>query len=197
MLPVLVLYATREGQSRRVAEHAAARLRRKELTVQILDAAALPPAFALERYAGALLVAPVHVGQHARELRRFLSARRAELARVPARLLSVSLSQAGVEMEHSSDAQRAKAAQDVQHLIDVLCEQTGFSPSKVSPVAGALAYTQYSFFKRLLMRRIARQAGGDTDTSRDHVYTDYARLDGIVDEFAAQLPLPVQHALGA
>jgi menaquinone-dependent protoporphyrinogen oxidase len=197
MLPVLILYATREGQSRRIAEHAAARLRRKELPVQILDAAELPPAFALERYAGALLVAPVHAGQHARELRRLLIDWRAQLERLPTRLLSVSLSQAGAEMGSASAAQRSKAAQDVQQLITLLCKQTGFAASNVSPVAGALAYTQYSFLKRLLMRRIARQAGGATDTSRDHVYTDYARLDGIVDEFAAQLPLSVQHALSA
>jgi menaquinone-dependent protoporphyrinogen oxidase len=197
MPPVLVLYATREGQSRRIAKYAAARLRRRALAVQILDVAELPPGFKFQHYAGALLVAPVHAGLHAREMRRFLSARRAELEQLPARLLSVSLSQAGVEMANASDAQRAKAAQDVQQLIALLGKQTGFAASKVAPVAGALAYTQYSFFKRLLMRHIAKQAGGATDTSRNHVYTDFGRLDRIVDEFAAQLSPPLQPALGA
>jgi menaquinone-dependent protoporphyrinogen oxidase len=197
MLPVLVLYATREGQSRRIASHVAARLRRKQLTAQILNAAELPQSFSLERYSGALLVAPVHVGRHAREMRSFVRAQRAALDRMPLRLLSVSLSQAGVEDAQASDAQREKAARDVQYLIDVLCKDTGLPASKIAPVAGALAYTQYSFFKRLVMRRIAKQAGGSTDTSRDHVYTDFARLDALVDEFAEQLPQPVQHALGA
>lgn len=194
MLPVLVLYATREGQSRRIADHAASRLRRKQLAVRVLNAAELPPAFGLDGYAGALLVAPVHVGRHAREMRAFLRGWRAELERLPVRLLSVSLSQAGVEDAQASDAQRDKAARDVAHLVDVLRQDTGFAASKISPVAGALAYTQYSFFKRLVMRRIAKLAGGATDTSRDHVYTDYARVDAIVDEFAAQLSPPPLHA---
>lgn len=197
MLPVLVLYATREGQSRRIAEHAAAGLRRKQLAVELLNAAELPAEVALERYAGALLVAPVHIGKHAREMRRFVRARRAELERLPVRFLSVSLSQAGVENAQASDAQRQKAAHDVEYLTGLLCKDTGFPASKVVPVAGRLAYTQYSFLERLVMRRIAKLSGGSTDTTRDHVYTDYAALDRHVDAFSALLAPPAQLAHGA
>jgi menaquinone-dependent protoporphyrinogen oxidase len=197
MLPVLVVYATREGQSRRIAEHAAARLERRRIAARVLNAADLPHPFALDCYSAVLLVAPVHAGKHPREMRAFLRGRRAELQRLPVRLLSVSLSQAGVEDERASQAQRSKAARDVHHLTDVLCKDTGFPASKVSPVAGALAYTQYSFLKRIVMRRIARQAGGSTDTTRDHIYTDFARLDAIVDQFADELPQLVQRALSA
>jgi menaquinone-dependent protoporphyrinogen oxidase len=197
MLPVLVLYATREGQSRRIAEHAAARLRRKGLAVQTHDARALPAGFALSEYVGVLLVAPVHVGRHPKEMLQFLRAHRTELTNLPSRLLSVSLSQAGVENALASSAQRSEAAVDVQGLIAALYKDTGFCAGKVSPVAGALAYRQYSFFKRMVMRYIASQAGGATDTSRDHVYTDYAKLDSIVDEFAEQLATPAERVLDA
>jgi menaquinone-dependent protoporphyrinogen IX oxidase len=37
------------------------------------------------------------------------------------------------------------------------------------------------------MKQIAARAGGSTDTSRDHVYTDWAALDRLVDEFASAL----------
>jgi menaquinone-dependent protoporphyrinogen oxidase len=46
-------------------------------------------------------------------------------------------------------------------------------------LAGSLAYTQYSFFTRFIMKRIARRQGAPTDTSRDYEFTnwdDVARL---------------------
>ena len=43
--------------------------------------------------------------------------------------------------------------------------------------AGALRYSRYGWLKRRLMRSIARREGGDTDTSRDHVYTDWDAVD--------------------
>ena len=92
---------------------------------------------------------------------------------------------------------RARATADVRHLTEMFCKQTGFPAAQVTPVAGALAYSKYGLLKRLLMRHIAKQSGGSTDTSRDHVYTDFAELDRLLDEFAAPLlaaaPQPVPH----
>jgi menaquinone-dependent protoporphyrinogen oxidase len=52
------------------------------------------------------------------------------------------------------------------------------------PVAGALPYTRYNFLVRFLMKRIARKAGGPTDTSRDYDFTDWAALDRFAAAFA-------------
>jgi menaquinone-dependent protoporphyrinogen oxidase len=104
-------------------------------------------------------------------------------------VFSVSLSQAGVELGSASAAQRAKAEGDVKFLIDKLAQRTGWPRAKVVPVAGCLAYSRYGFFTRLAMRRIARAAGGSTDTSRDHVYTNVAALDRSVDTFVAAISM--------
>jgi menaquinone-dependent protoporphyrinogen oxidase len=48
----------------------------------------------------------------------------------------------------------------------------------VEMIAGALRYSKYPLPLRWLMRRIAKQAGGDTDTSRDYEYTDWEQVDG-------------------
>jgi menaquinone-dependent protoporphyrinogen oxidase len=37
------------------------------------------------------------------------------------------------------------------------------------------------------MKRIAKEAGGATDTSRDYEYTDWVGLDRFVDELADEL----------
>jgi menaquinone-dependent protoporphyrinogen oxidase len=41
------------------------------------------------------------------------------------------------------------------------------------------------------MRRISRKEGGDTDTSRDYEYTDWAAVDRFAAEFADEVAGPV------
>ena len=57
-------------------------------------------------------------------------------------------------------------------------------PAHVLPVAGALAYSQYNFIIRFVMKRIARKAGAPTDTSRDYEFTDWSTLDSFIKEAA-------------
>ena len=47
MKPILVLYATREGQTRRIAEHIGAELRTHGFDADMIDAAKLPSEFTL------------------------------------------------------------------------------------------------------------------------------------------------------
>jgi menaquinone-dependent protoporphyrinogen oxidase len=187
MKRVLVLYATMEGQSLKVAQHATQRLREAGFSVRTLDVDDLGALFSLRDYRAVLLVAPVHMSLHPRAMRRFVSEEREELAKLPALFLSLSLSQAGVELTNTTPEQRERASADVQHLTKLFCEATGFPSRQVVPVAGCLAYSHYGFFKRLLMKRIARKAGGSTDTSRDHEYTNYAIVDAAVDRLTAGL----------
>jgi menaquinone-dependent protoporphyrinogen oxidase len=61
-------------------------------------------------------------------------------------------------------------------------------------IAGALKYTQYDFFKRYIMRMIAQQAGGDTDTSHDTEYTDWDDVGRFVDEYTTAARVDVSKA---
>jgi menaquinone-dependent protoporphyrinogen oxidase len=60
-------------------------------------------------------------------------------------------------------------------------------PPRVKPVAGALLSTKYNFLIRFVMRRIAKKAGAETDTSRDYEYTDWVALDHFVEEVAEEI----------
>jgi hypothetical protein len=51
-------------------------------------------------------------------------------------------------------------------------------------VAGALLYSKYNPLVRFVMKRIAKEAGAATDTSRDYEYTDWVGLDRFVVELA-------------
>jgi menaquinone-dependent protoporphyrinogen oxidase len=187
MKPVLVVYATRHGYTRKLAEHVAAVISGRGDRVDLFDAACLPGDFDPGRYAGALLAASLHLGRHEHEMAAFARRYRGDLERMPTAFLSVSLSEAGVEDQAAPFDRRARSAQDVKRTLDAFCEQTQFHPSRTWPVAGALLYTRYGAITKLVMRFIASRGGGDTDTTHDHEYTDWKALDRFVTMMAAEI----------
>jgi menaquinone-dependent protoporphyrinogen oxidase len=188
MKPILVLYATREGQTRRIAEHLAATARARNLTAEVVDAKRLSADFSLDSYSAAVLAASVHLQKHEPEMKEFVKRHLASLQLMPAVFLSVSLSEAGAEDPAATPARRAQSAADANKMIQAFLTETGWHPSRLHAVAGALMYTKYNFLIRFVMKRIARQAGASTDTSHDHDYTDWEALDRILDELVSNVP---------
>jgi menaquinone-dependent protoporphyrinogen oxidase len=188
MKPILVLYATREGQTRRIAEHLAATARARNLTAEVVDAKHLSADFSLDSYSAAVLAASVHMQKHEPEMKEFVKRHLASLQLMPAVFLSVSLSEAGAEDPAATPARRAQSAADANKMIQAFLTETGWHPSHLHAVAGALMYTKYNFLIRFVMKRIARQAGASTDTSHDHDYTDWEGLDRILDELGSNVP---------
>ncbi len=187
MKPVLVVYATRQGHTRTIAEHVAATLRARGDEVDVIDAAEPPAGFYASRYQGAVLAASLHRGHYEHEMLEFVRTHREALERIPTAFLSVSLTEAGVENRTAPFDRRAQAAMDVKRTVDAFCAACDFHPSRVWPVAGALLYTQYGVLSRLVLRFIAGRAGGDTDTSHDHDYTDWKALDRFVASMAREI----------
>ena len=66
MKSVLILYATRQGQTRCIADHLAAHVRARGVPADLVDAAHLPLGFSLDTHAAAILCASVHFGRHER-----------------------------------------------------------------------------------------------------------------------------------
>ena len=106
----------------------------------------------------------------------------------------VSLSEAGAEDTRKPREQRARAASEVKELIDRFVHETGWHPDRIKPVAGALPYTLYNPFVRLVMRLIVRSQAGDTDTSRDYEYTNWDALVAFAQSFAADVERQAEEA---
>jgi menaquinone-dependent protoporphyrinogen oxidase len=197
MKPILVLYATREGQTEKVAHHVAKTLGACGLATQVSNAADLREPLRLERYAGAILAASAHGGSHEREIVAFVGRHRAELTEMPSAFLSVSLSEAGAEDLHASADQRARSAEAVRQMLQRFFEKTAWRPRFAEPVAGALPYTRYGPLKRFVMKHIVKRMGGPTDTSRDYEFTNFAAVDDCVERFVASLDAGALSAAGA
>lgn len=186
MKPVGVLYATREGHTERIAQHISEGLRQCGVEATINDVRT-HPTVSLDQYAGVVVAASVHAARHEPEMVHFVREHAAELERMPGAFISVTLSEAGAERADATPEEHAKFVADVRKLIDRFFMDTGWHPKRVKPVAGALLYTKYSFLLRFVMKRIAKAAGGSTDTSRDHVYTDWVALDRFVADLADEI----------
>jgi menaquinone-dependent protoporphyrinogen oxidase len=117
---------------------------------------------------------------------KLVKAKRQVLSRLPTALVTVCLAQAGVENPNTPADKRVAAEKAIQSLNDEFVKETGFHPTRIKTVAGALPYTQYNFFIRWVMKRIVAKEGGDTDTSRDYVYTDWPALERFVTEFLTE-----------
>src|SRR6187200_2526707 len=69
---VAVFFATREGQTRKIAEHIDAKLRAHGIGVDLIDVRARQTALDWTQYENAWVAASVHAGLHEREMIRFV-----------------------------------------------------------------------------------------------------------------------------
>jgi menaquinone-dependent protoporphyrinogen oxidase len=176
MMNILIVYATRQGQTEKIASRLATVLRERGDAPKLVDTDHPDGPMDLEYFQGALVCAPIHAGGYPRSIVRFAKQHRAFLERRPSAFLSVGLAIAS----RTTDG-RAETLPVVEKFV----KRTGWRPARVELVAGALPYSKYNFLIRFIMRRIAAQAGGDVDTSRDYEYTDWAAVDRFALQFAA------------
>jgi menaquinone-dependent protoporphyrinogen oxidase len=171
-----VFFATSEGQTRRIAERFASVLRKNGLDSASYDVCDLErAAIDWTRVEGVILGASLHAGKHQRAAHAFASSQAARLNARPSMFFSVSLAAASQNQEEVRKA---------QELADAFPAAHGWRPQRIVSLAGRLAYTEYNFFIRFMMKRIAAKEGGPTDTSRDYELTNWARVEEVALEFA-------------
>ena len=178
---ILIIYGTSYGQTAKIARFMADQLRETGARATLVDVDEIPRDLDLAAYDGVLVGGSVLYGRHKKALRRFVQSHREALARVPSGFFSLSGSAASA---NAADRARASA------FIDDFARRTGWRPSLTVSLAGAMAYTRYHPLMRWMLRRIARNEGRPTDTSRDHEMTDWAEVRRFVDAFDALLPAP-------
>lgn len=176
MAKVLIAYGTSEGRTAQIAERIAAVLRAQGHDATALDTRSLPRAFSPDDFEAVIVAGSVHYGRHQRLLHQFVRRHRQFLQTVPSAFVSVSLS-----------ASEAEGRGEAERLASRFSAASGWRPDETAVFGGALAYTRYSPFKRLLMRSIMNVKGGPTNTKRDWDFTDWRAVEGFAKRFAARL----------
>ena len=173
----LILYATTEGHTARIAERIAQSLRDKGYRVDSRPADAGSTSPDPGAYDGVMIGASIHYGRHPGYLRTLVRTLRSTLAARPSAFFSVSLSAGG-------PGAKPKAA---QRYLETFLRQTGWQPRQTAAFAGALQYSKYGALKRMVMIVFVGLAGGDTDTSRDYEYTDWDAVDRFTEDLTTML----------
>jgi menaquinone-dependent protoporphyrinogen oxidase len=171
---ILVVYGTATGQTRKIVEFLAERWRSQAHLVELFDAAHLPRSLDPTAFDRVVVASCVRQGLYRPAVVRFARRYREALAKGTATFLSVSMAAANVL--NRADAQRWLANWD-----EAFIEKTGWKPAGIEHVAGAQKFRHYDPITKWFMRRIAMEQGYETDTTRDHEYTDWTAVGAFGD----------------
>jgi len=176
MPKLLIAYGTMEGQTAKIANRIAEVAREKGYLVDVVDAKNRNGSGVTTDVTAIIVGASLHAGHYENYLVNWVKAYRADLERLPSAFFSVSL---------TSSVPGPETQAQVERCIGQFTRDSSWQPRTVAFFGGALAYSQYNFVKRLIMRWIAQRAGGPTDTSHDYDLTDWAAVSRFAEDFLA------------
>ena len=169
---VLIVYGTTEGQTRKIAEWTATRIRERGHQAELLDSAALESDLDLETYDAFIIAASVHQESHQEAISNFVIAHRETLAAKPSAFISVSLS-----------AVLEGAETEAQKYVDDFVSVTKWRSRKTLLLGGALRFSEYDYFQEQIVKFIVMKRSGATSIGRDREFTDWKALADFIDRF--------------
>jgi menaquinone-dependent protoporphyrinogen oxidase len=165
-MKILIVYGTVEGQTRKIARFMENVLQEDGHQVIIANAVEEPPA--PDDFDAVFVGSSVHIQKYNTLIRDYVQENIDTLNGKPSVFFSVSMAMASsIEEEHN----------EVEQIAKDFLKETQWNPKTVWHMAGALKYTKYNYFKKLIMRSIAKKEGGSVDTSQDHEYTDWPKVN--------------------
>ncbi len=165
---ILIVYATTEGQTRKVARFCADELAGMGEGVELLPAAeARAEDTDTRAYDALILAGSVHAGRYQSDLVDFARTHAGGLNTARTLFLSVSLAAAGEDPDDWKGLEEG---------VSRFTAKTGWTPGRVVHVAGAFRFSEYDFFKSWAMRWIAAQKDQEIDPHKDKEYTDWGAL---------------------
>ena len=176
---ILVLYATREGQTHKIADRIAQHLSLDNSQVQLLNAREVELTAQLDLESFDLLIfgASMHAGGLEPEIIKFVNQHRQIIAQQQRSFFLVLLS-AATKDDQLRSTWLADALKKMKQQIQVEFQD-------IELIAGALQYSKYPLPLKWVMKRIAQQAGEGTDFSQDYEYTDWEQVKAYADRLGA------------
>lgn len=174
MAKILILYASRYGQTEKISRYAAERLRDQGHSVDLWNALT-KESYRIEEYDGILIGGGVYARGYPRKFKKKVHAFHEILKSKKTAFFSVCL---GVlESDPWVQSQEKSIVQKFFHSVE-------WWPEQWTIFSGAITYNKYSWFTKLFMKRIADKAGYETETSRDYEYTNWRDVQSFVDSYS-------------
>ena len=157
---LLIVYASRYGQTEKIARRIAITSGVKTIAIPVADVATV----SLQEDDFLIVASSVYFGKHDRKIERFV---RDNAPRI------MSMQSAFVSVSGSKDPA----------LVQEFSRRTGWVPEVTVSFAGAEPYSKYGVLTRWLMRSIARKHGRSVDVHRDYEFTDWSAVDRFTRDF--------------
>lgn len=164
-MKILIIYSTIEGHTREICKYIRDEALKLGLKPELINATedTVPPV----EYDAVIIAASVYMNRYQDSFFHYVKENHSRLNNTVSAFLSVSLTAASDEPESWNELRSV-----TEHFLG----HTGWEPDVVEYAAGALLYTKYDFMKKFIMRLISKRSGGETDTSQDHIYTDWNQI---------------------
>ncbi|HDR1021301.1 TPA: menaquinone-dependent protoporphyrinogen IX dehydrogenase [Pasteurella multocida] len=166
-MKTLILYSSREGQTKKIAEYIATQLS-GEVQIQALTIDS-----DISNADRVIIGASIRYGHFNKVLDKFVKKQTALLNQKPTAFFAVNLT-----------ARKAgKDTPETNVYTRKFLQRISWQPHLAAVFAGALFYPRYSFFDRMMIRLIMKITGGETDTSKEVEYTDWDKVKSFVGKF--------------
>ncbi|EJJ0549264.1 menaquinone-dependent protoporphyrinogen IX dehydrogenase [Cronobacter sakazakii] len=172
-MKTLILFSTRDGQTREIAFYIASQLQEMGEAVDVvnLHRAEVPD---WTQYKKVVIGASIRYGHFHPTLDAFVKQYQQALNALPGAFFSVNLVARKPE----------KRTPQTNSYTRKFLLNSPWQPDHCAVFAGALRYPRYRWFDRFMIRLIMKMTGGETDTSKEVVYTDWPQVALFAQEIA-------------
>ncbi|WON77211.1 menaquinone-dependent protoporphyrinogen IX dehydrogenase [Serratia sp. UGAL515B_01] len=171
-MKALILYSSRDGQTRAIASYIANKLQNTQ-NCDVFDLQQIE-AIELEQYQKVLIGASVRYGHFSPALMKFVKRHAVQLNQMPSAFFAVNLTARKPE----------KRSPQTNAYTRKFLLSSPWQPKQCAVFAGALRYPRYRWFDRVMIRFIMKMTGGETDTSKEVEYTDWQQVDYFAQELS-------------
>lgn len=172
-MKALILYSTRDGQTREIAEHIAMALMREHIASDVMDLHQLGTV-AWEGYSCVVIGASIRYGHFQPAVFQFIADHLPQLRDRLSAFYAVNLVARKPE----------KCTPETNSYTRKFLLNSPWVPDVCAVFAGALRYPRYGWLDRVMIQLIMKMTQGETDTRKEVVYTDWQQVKVFAHELA-------------
>ncbi|MGL4666973.1 MAG: menaquinone-dependent protoporphyrinogen IX dehydrogenase [Saezia sp.] len=165
--PVLLLYSSRFGQCKRIAETLGTELTQLGHTCEIVNIEQnLALTKAVQDYDAVVITASIRYGYYHKKVGLFVQEHLSALQKTLDVFIPINL------VARKPERRTIERNSYVKKFL----EKTGWHPKLLNIQPGALNYPSYNFFDRFMIKLIMKMTKGETDVTKSFDYTDWEEI---------------------
>ncbi|MCT4709574.1 menaquinone-dependent protoporphyrinogen IX dehydrogenase [Enterobacteriaceae bacterium H11S18] len=172
-MKTLILFSTRDGQTREIASYISSELKELGVESEVMNLHRCEE-IAWSNYDRVIIGASIRYGHFHSCVETFVKKHQQALQAIPSAFFSVNLVARKPE----------KRSPQTNSYTRKFLLSSPWQPDHCAVFAGALRYPRYGWLDRFMIRLIMKMTGGETDTRKEVVYTDWQQVARFAHETA-------------